>query len=71
MQYLVVVEKTETSFGAYVPDLPGCVAVAASRDEVLGLIREAIESHLEDMVQSGQPIPRPTTTGEIVEIETA
>jgi predicted RNase H-like HicB family nuclease len=71
MQYLVVVEKTETSFGAYVPDLPGCVAVGESRDEVLKLIREAIELHLEDIVQSGLPIPPPTTTGELVEIEAA
>ena len=71
MQYLVVVEKTETSFGAYVPDLPGCVAVGESRGEVLQLIREAIESHLEDIVQSGLPIPRPTTTSEVVEVEAA
>ena len=67
----MIVEKTESSFGAYVPDLPGCVAVAESRDEVLGLIREAISSHLEDMIRSGQPIPSPTTTGEFVEVEAA
>ena len=71
MQYLVVVEKTETSFGAYVPDLPGCVAVGQSRDEVLRLIREAIELHLEEMVGSGLLIPPPTTTGEVVEVEGA
>ena len=71
MQYLVVVEKADTSFGAYVPDLPGCVAVAESRDELLGLIREAIESHLDDLAQNGEPIPHPTTTGELVEVGTA
>ena len=44
MRYTVVVEKGPTSFGAYVPDLPGCVAAAETREEVLVLIREAIES---------------------------
>jgi len=42
MEYLVVLEKGETSYGAYVPDLPGCVAVAETRREVLKLIREGI-----------------------------
>ena len=44
MEYLVVVEKGKTSYGAYVPDLPGCVAVAETRREVLKLIREGIEA---------------------------
>ena len=46
-RYMVIVEQGTDSFGAYVPDLPGCVAVGESRDEVLALIREAIEFHLE------------------------
>jgi predicted RNase H-like HicB family nuclease len=46
MEYVVIVEQGETSFGAYVPDLPGCVAVAESRDEAMELIREAIELHI-------------------------
>ena len=71
MQYLVVVEKAPTSYGAYVPDLPGCVAVGETRDEVLTLIREAIELHIEGMLKDGLPIPQPTTTGEVVEVESA
>jgi predicted RNase H-like HicB family nuclease len=71
MQYLVVVEKSPSSYGAYVPDLPGCVAVGETRDEVLRLIREAIEFHLDSMLKDGQPIPAPTTTGELVEVEAA
>ena len=47
MQYLVVVEHGPTSWGAHVPDLPGCVAAAESKDEVLALIKEAIEFHLD------------------------
>lgn len=68
MHYTVVIEKTENNFGAYVPDLPGCVAVAESRAELLKLIREAIEFHLESLKDSGESIPLPSTTTELVEI---
>ena len=68
MRYLVVVEKGPTSFGAYVPDLPGCVAAAATREEVIALIHESIEFHLEGLRQKGQPVPAPTSFGEIVEV---
>lgn len=71
MRYLVVVEKGPSSYGAYVPDLPGCVAVGDSKEEVLALIREAIELHLEGMAEDGQPIPQPTSTSELVEVEAA
>jgi predicted RNase H-like HicB family nuclease len=71
MRYLVVVEKGPNSFGAYVPDLPGCVAEAVTKAEVLALIREAIELHVEDLKEGGQPIPNPSSTGELVEIEAA
>ena len=47
MRYVVIVEEGQSSFGAYVPDLPGCVAVADTKEEVLELIQEAIEFHLE------------------------
>ena len=59
MEYLVIVEQGETSFGAYVPDLPGCVAVAESRDEAMQLIREAIEMHIESLRENGEPVPSP------------
>ena len=55
MEYLIVVEKGNKSFGAYVPDLPGCVAVGETRREVLKLIREGIELHLEALRDSGAP----------------
>jgi predicted RNase H-like HicB family nuclease len=71
MRYLVVVEEGLTSFGAYVPDLPGCVAVGESREEVLTLVREAMEFHLEDLKEVGGGVPRPSSTGELVEIEAA
>jgi predicted RNase H-like HicB family nuclease len=68
MQYLVVIEEGPSSFGAYVPDLPGCVAVGATRAEVTGLIHEAIEFHLEGMKEDGIPIPAPHSTGELVQV---
>ena len=71
MEYLVVVEKGPSSYGAYVPDLPGCVAAADSKDEVLSLIKEAIEFHLEGMKEDGQPIPSPASTSEVIEVEAA
>jgi len=71
MQYLVVVEKGPGSFGAYVPDLPGCIAAGDSKDEVLSLIKEAIEFHLEGLREDGQPIPSPSSTSEVVEVAAA
>ncbi|MBA3472764.1 MAG: type II toxin-antitoxin system HicB family antitoxin [Rubrobacter sp.] len=68
MQYTVIIEKGENSFGAYVPDLPGCVAVGETREEVLRLIQEAIEFHLEGMREDGLAIPEPASTSELVEV---
>ncbi len=68
MKYLVIYEKGETGYGAYVPDLPGCVAVGESLDEVKALIREAIEMHLRAMRKDGDAIPEPTTQSEYLEL---
>src|SRR6476660_9163004 len=68
MRYLVVVEKGSTSFGAYVPDLPGCIAVGETREDVLASIHEAIEFHLDGLKEDGQPIPPPSSSSEIVEV---
>jgi predicted RNase H-like HicB family nuclease len=59
MEYVVIIEQGDTSIGAYVPDLPGCVAVGESREEVRELIREAIELHIESLRENGEPIPEP------------
>lgn len=59
MEYVVILEQGDTSFGAYVPDLPGCVAVGESRDETMQLIREAIEIHIESLRENGEPVPEP------------
>jgi len=69
MKYLIVIEKGPTSFGAYVPDLPGCVAVAKNRRRVKRLIEEAIRLHVEDMRTRGEPIPKPSAASDFVELE--
>ena len=67
-RYMVVVERGATSWGAHVPDLPGCVAVGETREEVLRLVREAIEFHIDGLKQDGLPVPTPSSEGEFVEI---
>jgi len=71
MRYMVVIERGETSWGAYVPDLPGCVAVGETREQVLQLIREAIEFHIESLKEDGLPLPSPSSEGEFVEVGVA
>ena len=67
-QYLVVIEQSPQGFGAYVPDLPGCITAGSSQDEVLQLIREAIEMHIEAMVKDGESVPAPASRAALVEI---
>ena len=71
MIYAVIVEEGESSFGAHVPDLPGCVAVGDSKEEVLELIQEAIEFHIDGLREDGQPIPEPYSSVEYVEVRAA
>jgi predicted RNase H-like HicB family nuclease len=60
MEFPVIIERGELTWGAYAPDLPGCVAVGESEDEVRELMREAIALHLEAMREQGQAIPQPS-----------
>ncbi|MBI3578828.1 MAG: type II toxin-antitoxin system HicB family antitoxin [Ignavibacteriales bacterium] len=68
LRYTVNVEKGVKNYSAYVPDLPGCVAAAETKEEVLKAIREAIEFQIEGMKEEGLPIPQPTTSSELVEV---
>ncbi len=70
MQYLVVVEKGAESWGAFVPDLPGCIA-GETREEAITLIREAIEFHVDGLIEHGEPVPEPHFSSEVIEIEAA
>ena len=71
MKYLVVVEQSTNGFGAYVPDLPGCIAAAKTREEVVTLIQEAIEFHIEGLKKSGEPVPEPSSQSELVDVHAA
>lgn len=71
MRYLVIIEKGETSWGAHVPDLPGCIAAAETRQEVTALIKDAIDFHLEGLRERGEPIPPPASEGEFIETDAA
>ena len=67
MRYAVVVEKDTKGFGAYVPDLPGCVAAAKTRAQVVKLIHGAIEFHIEGLKQDGELVPEPSSSIEFVQ----
>jgi predicted RNase H-like HicB family nuclease len=68
MRYAIVIEKGERNYSAYVPDLPGCVSVGDTVEDVKAEIREAIEFHLEGMLEDGLPIPMPSSRAEYVEV---
>lgn len=68
MRYAIVIEKTENNYGAYVLDLPGCIATGATVQEVEQNIREAIEMHLAGMREDGDPIPLPSSQVEYVDV---
>ena len=68
MKYAVIIEKGGNSFGAYVPDLPGCVVVGKTREEALVLIREAMELHISAMREQGDPLREPVSTTEYVQV---
>ena len=68
MKYAVIIEKTPTGYSAYVPDLPGCVRVGSTREEVDRNIREAIALYLDELREQGSPVPVPTTDTEYVAV---
>jgi predicted RNase H-like HicB family nuclease len=71
MSYTIVIERTPNNYAAYVPDLPGCVATASTKEDLLTEIRDAIEIHIEGMREDGEPIPQPQVTAEVVEVSAA
>ncbi|HYG34507.1 MAG TPA: type II toxin-antitoxin system HicB family antitoxin [Clostridia bacterium] len=68
MRYAIVIEKSDTGYSAYAPDLPGCVAVGKTISETTQLIREAIEFHLDGLREDGIAIPEPSTVTDYVEV---
>ena len=68
MRYAIVIEKTDTNYAAYVPDLPGCIVTGASIEETEQLIQEAIKLHLDGLREDGLPILAPSSQVEYVEV---
>ncbi len=71
MKYAVLIERGPTSFGASVPDLPGCIAVAESREEVERLIEQAIAGHIAVLKELGRPVPEPLTHATTIDVKTS
>ena len=70
MKYLVVIEKTQTGYSAYSPDVLGCVSIGATLEEVNQNMQEAIEFHIDGLIEEGLEIPKPSTYSAYVEIAT-
>ena len=68
MKYAVVIERADSNYSAYVPDLQGCVATGSTIEEVEKEIREVIEFHLEGLKEDGLTIPKPSSSVEYVEV---
>ena len=71
MRYLIVVGRGREGWGAHVPDLPGCIAAGATREDVVRLIREAIAFHIEGLHEAGKTVPSPSSEGEVIEVGAA
>ena len=69
MDYVVILEKGESSYGAYLPDIPDCVAVGETKEEAIRLIREAVELHLEALRKQGAALPAPLSSIEFIHVE--
>ena len=70
-RFLIIIEQGEHNYSAYVPDLPGCVSTGRTVEDVKRNIQEAIELHLQGMIEDGNPIPPPTTLSDYVETKVA
>ena len=66
MDYVVVIEKAGNGYGAYVPDLPGCIAAADTREQTEALIRQAVGYHVDMLREKGDPVPEPEATASLV-----
>ncbi len=68
MQYTIVIEKSPQNYAAYVPDLPGCVATGATRNETVDEMRRAIQFHIESLREHSEPVPAPRCTAAVVDV---
>jgi len=71
MRYAIVIEKADSNYSAYVPDLPGCVSTGETVDEVKQNIAGAIEFHIQGLIEDGESVPPPTSLSDYVEAKVA
>ncbi len=71
LNYTVILERSRTGYGAYAPDLPGCIAVGSTREETVASMREAMEFHLESMIEDGDEIPELISSAVEIEVSVA
>ena len=71
MSYVVIIERAPNNYGAYVPELPGCIAVAKTRDETFRLICEGIEIYIEELEKRGEPVPEPQQVEIVMSVPSA
>ena len=71
MEYAIVIEQTPRNFSAYAPDLPGCVATGATRDDAVREMRTAIAFHIESLQDHNEPVPAPRCTTAVVDVAAA
>lgn len=67
-RFLIVIEKTDHNYSAYSPDLPGCVATGKTREETEQNMHEALEMHIQGLLEDGLPIPENTTSAEYIAV---
>ena len=67
-KYLIIVEKTDTGYSAYSPDIPGCGSTGRTKEEVERNIQEAIQFHIEGLLEEGYPVPEPSTYSSYIDI---
>jgi predicted RNase H-like HicB family nuclease len=68
LRYLVVIEESATGYGAYAPDVPGCIATGATREEVVERFQEALAFHLESLIEDGDDVPGAISTATEVSV---
>jgi predicted RNase H-like HicB family nuclease len=71
VKILVVIEQADTGYGAYAPDLPGCVATGSTRQETLELMRGALEMHIRGLREDGEQLPTALSSAEVLEVSAA
>jgi len=67
-RFLVVIEKADGNYSAYSPDLPGCVATGTTREDAERNMHEAIESHVQGLLEDNLPVPESNSFAEYVAV---